>query len=38
VLVERLGDRLEDVVVFDSVARRESWPGMRIRSDVVTRS
>jgi predicted nucleotidyltransferase len=42
VLEEALGDELEEVWVFGSVARGESWPaGMRIRSDldllVVTR-
>ena len=43
VLEERLGGELEEIVVFGSVARGESWPrGMRIRSDldllVITRS
>jgi predicted nucleotidyltransferase len=43
VLEEALGDELEEVWVFGSVARGESWPaGMRIRSDldllVVTRA
>ena len=43
VLEEALGDELEEVRVFGSVARGESWPaGMRIRSDldllVVTRT
>lgn len=41
-LVETLGDDLDEVVLFGSVARGESWPaGMPIRSDldllVVTR-
>lgn len=35
VLEEALGDELEEVWVFGSVARGESWPGgMRIRSDL----
>jgi predicted nucleotidyltransferase len=43
VLEEALGDELEEVWVFGSVARGESWPaGMPIRSDldllVVTRA
>ena len=41
--METLGDELEEVIVFGSVARGETWPrGMPIRSDldllVVTRS
>jgi predicted nucleotidyltransferase len=35
VLLERLDDRLEEIVLFGSVARGESWPaGMPIRSDL----
>ncbi len=34
-LVETVGDDLEEVVLFGSVARGESWPrGMPIRSDL----
>lgn len=34
-LAARLGDRLEEVVLFGSVARGEAWPkGMPIRSDL----
>jgi predicted nucleotidyltransferase len=34
-LVERLGEQLEEVILFGSVARGESWPrGMPIRSDL----
>jgi predicted nucleotidyltransferase len=34
-LVDSLGDNLDEVVLFGSVARGEAWPrGMRIRSDV----
>jgi hypothetical protein len=33
--VETLGDELDEVIVFGSVARGESWPrGMPIRSDL----
>ena len=35
VLVGRLGDELEEIVLFGSVARGEAWPkDMPIRSDV----
>jgi predicted nucleotidyltransferase len=35
VLVRGLGERLEEIVLFGSVARGESWPkGMPIRSDL----
>jgi len=34
-LLEELGDELDEVIVFGSVARGESWPrGMPIRSDL----
>jgi predicted nucleotidyltransferase len=35
VLVQKLDERLEEIVLFGSVARGESWPkGMPIRSDL----